>query len=75
MDERGAEECNEGGGNVGWEYDEEEDKIFRESKAACAEKGKGKGFFLISQKVSAWRNINRKRDEDEGGDIQEGEIV
>lgn len=34
----------EEGGNVGWEYDEEEDKIFRESKAACAEKGKEKGF-------------------------------
>lgn len=44
----------EEGGNVGWEY-EEEDKIFRESKAACAEKGKEKGLKKKkkSQKVSA----------------------
>lgn len=50
MDERGAEECNEEGGNVGWEYDEEEDKIFRESKAACAEKREGKRIFFNKPK-------------------------
>lgn len=40
--EEGNEEGKKRGGNVGWEYDEEEDKMFRDSKAACAEKGKEK---------------------------------